>query len=343
MKTPDAWARAYLERLRARGYSPKTGAAYKGLLDHFLRWFAARGHTDLSEAGEALIEQYLIGECKRPGRRSRKPLSPDTVRSKAYTLRGFFAFLVKEGELLYNPAAQPAKALRRAFERRIPSREEVFRLLNAPGKGVFGLRDRAILEMFYSTGLRCAELCSLDLADVDRSGGVVWVRRGKGGKDRVVPVGRHALAALRLYLEKARPRLKPLCKALFVGERGLRLSTSDTAVAVKRARRRACIETPISPHVLRHAFATHLLENGADIRHVQAMLGHESIRTTQEYTHVYFARMREDLERLDPRKALEEMPSQRGPCRRKLKRVRDRGRHLYSWPEEPPGGKPTSS
>ena len=278
-----------------------------------------------------------------PAAARRSGNSPDTVRSKAYTLRGFFAFLVKEGELLYNPASEPAKAMRRRFERRIPSRDEVLRLLNAPGHSAFGLRDRAILEMFYSTGLRCAELCSLDLADVDRSGGVVWVRRGKGGKDRVVPVGRHALAALRLYLEKARPRLKPRCRALFVGERGLRLSTGDTGVVVKRARRRACIETPISPHVLRHAFATHLLENGAGIRHVQAMLGHESIRTTQEYTHVYFARMREELERFDTRKALEQMPSPGGPCRRKLKRVRDRGKHLYSWPGEPPGGQPSSS
>jgi integrase/recombinase XerD len=293
-----------LDHLAALGRTPATLANRREMLGPFLAWFRQGGHEDLTEVSESLLESYLASESRRKSRLGPSLLSPSTIEVKAYALRGFFGFLAKEGLLLGSPAQDLGRGKCRPIERRVPSRGEVLLLLDAPGKDPAGLRDRAILEMLYSTGLRCAELCNLDLQDVDRTGGAVWVRKGKGGKDRVVPVGARALETLRLYLEKGRPKLKPRGHALFLNGWGDRISRDGTAERVKRARLKAGIETPVTPHSLRHAFATHLLENGADIRHVQAMLGHARIRSTQMYTRVDTQRLKADVARLHPRAGL---------------------------------------
>jgi integrase/recombinase XerD len=309
VNTPEHHIEAYLEHLLARGRSRRTVTHRRDLLGHFAGWLRARGPADLSEITPQILEDYLLSESQRLAGSKRKPLSPATLECKAYSLRGFFGYLLKQGVLLGNPALNLAKGRQRPTTRQVPSREEVSRLLDAPGQDAPGLRDRAVLETLYSTGLRCAELCSLNLSDVDRSGGTVWVRQGKGGKDRVVPIGARALQTLRLYLEKGRPKLKPRTPALFVNRWGVRLTVTGAEGLVKEAREKAGLETPVTPHSLRHAFATHLLENGADIRHVQAMLGHARIRSTQTYTHVNTKRLKDELERHDTRERLgEEAP-----------------------------------
>src|SRR5439155_18031594 len=162
----------------------------------------------------------------------------------------------------------------------ILTESEVTALIEAPGTDELGLRDRAILETLYSTGLRRAELCNLDLFDLDQEGGTVRVRNGKGGRDRIVPIGTHALTALRRYLRQARPGLvaTPKQPALFVAAiTRRRLSVKTLNLIVRKYADAACLGKRVTPHVLRHTCATHLLQGGADVRHVQLILGHASV------------------------------------------------------------------
>jgi site-specific recombinase XerD len=292
--------------LAARGLAPGTRAVYACFVDLFTRWLRRHGTRDLSEITLPLIEGFLADEARRPSRlRRRTPLSPFTLRHEGVALRGFMNFAAKAGGLMRDESRNiEMPRLRKSF-RQAPPKEHIALLLAAPGETPVGLRDRAIFELLYSTGLRRAELCALDLCHVDRAGAVVTVRKGKGGKDRMVPVGERALQALARYLQSGRPRLRPFGPALFVGEWGRRLKPHTVNYLFLMASARAKIEPPITPHLLRHAFATHLLENGAGIRHVQAMLGHTWIGTTQIYTHVDIRHLKEEMDRLDIRGALE--------------------------------------
>ena len=223
-------------------------------------------------------------------------------------VQAFLSYLLKAGAVFRNEAEGLDLGKRPRGFRRPPSREAIARLLSAPGEGPAGLRDRAIFEMLYSTGLRRAELCALNLPDVDRASGTVRVNKGKGGKDRLVPIGEKALEALALYLVKGRPRLKARGQALFAGVCGQRLGPATLNDIFQDTSKRLGLDPPITPHLLRHAFATHLLENGASVRHVQAMLGHSDISTTAIYTHVSTKSLKESLARHDPRAALETGP-----------------------------------
>ncbi len=193
----------------------------------------------------------------------------------------------------------------RHFARRPPSREALAALLAAPGEDRFGLRDRAIFETLYSTGLRRAELCALNLEDCDRAAGIVRVNQGKGGKDRLVPIGAKALEALARYLRQSRPVFHPHGPALFMNQYGQRMKAAGLNSLFKRYSLNLGLDPPVTPHLLRHAFATGLLERGAGIRHVQAMLGHARIETTQIYTHVSPQHLQRDIERFHPRPRLE--------------------------------------
>jgi len=299
---------------RAKGLKRGTVAARARGIARFLAWFRKKGRGDFSEVTEALLEEYFMGESKRSnGYLDPKPLSRATLEAGFYHLHGFFGFLVRENALLYNPAQTLRLGKHPAGTRRAPGQQEVSLLLAAPGNDALGLRDRAVLEVLYSTGLRCGELCNLDLASVDRSGGAVWVRQGKGGKDRVVPIGENALNAVAAYLKAARPSFNPSCPALFVGRAGRRIRRDDVNAAIKGARLKAGIKEPLTAHHLRHAFATHLLENGADIRHIQAMLGHALIRSTQVYTHVSAKRLKDELSRHNTRERLGDEAPPPGP------------------------------
>jgi integrase/recombinase XerD len=227
-------------------------------------------------------------------------------------LKGFFGFLLEEGEVLANPAEllvapQIGTALPKFLER-----STVNGLLEASAASSgTGLRDRAMLDLLYATGVRVSELIGLRVADLDAAGGTVRVT-GKGNKQRLVPVGTEAISAVKEYVSAQRPALLKgkVSPFLFVTARGTRMTRQGFWKLLRAHGKRAGIFRNLSPHVLRHTFATHLLEGGADLRSVQTMLGHVDIGTTQIYTHVMRSHLRQTVDRYHPRAARE---TKRGP------------------------------
>jgi len=207
---------------------------------------------------------------------------------------------VKIGELERNPAKLVPTP---KGEKRLPSFltvDEVFKLLETPtSDSMYGIRDRAILELLYSSGLRVGELVGIDMVNLDLSGGVVKVC-GKGDKERIVPVTSTAVEAIREYL-KVREKFNPKGDFLFVNSRGGRLTARSVARIVKRYSLLSGIDKNVSPHVIRHTFATHLLGGGADLRAIQEMLGHKSLSTTQRYTHASIERIMDVYDKTHPR------------------------------------------
>jgi integrase/recombinase XerD len=284
---------AHLAAELARGLAPGTVVYRRVYLGQLLAWLLERGIARPQLVTPRVLAEYLAHLKNRETRHNRKepsPLSVKTLAAEASVLRSFFAWLTRRRVLLFNPAESLVLGDRtEPLPKTVLTEREVQALLAAPGRDTVGLRDRAILETLYSTGLRRAELCGLDLYDVDQAGEVVRVRRGKRGKDRYVPVGAHALEALRRYLHEARPELvaTPREPALFVASiTGRRLGRHTLNLIVRRHADAAGLGKRTTPHVLRHTCATHLLQGGADLRHVQAILGHASIATTQIYTRV---------------------------------------------------------
>lgn len=224
-----------------------------------------------------------------------------TLSRKISSLRSFFKFLCREGHLKVSPALSLRTPKQ---EKRLPKVldvEEVTRLLESSADDFLGLRDRAILETLYSSGLRVSELTHLDLPHIDFIGGVVKVL-GKGKKERLSPIGEEALRAIHRYLEKRKGlKLVRNPQILFVNKNGGRLSERSVRRVLDRAIKRTSMVTHISPHTLRHSFATHLLDRGADLRAVQELLGHQHLSTTQIYTHVTAERLKKVYEKAHPR------------------------------------------
>jgi site-specific recombinase XerD len=280
--------------MRARGASPATLRAYTADLDQLDRWLAAAG-VDPAEADARMLRRYAayLGTCR---------YAPATAARKLSAVRGAYAWMHDRGAIERSPAAL-VPGPRRA--RTLPatlSADEMARLLDAPaGTAPRDLRDRALLELLYGCGLRAAEACDLALADVRLETGSLRVT-GKGGKQRVVPLGGAAEAALERYLARGRPRMAAAGTGgrLFVSVRGRPLHPSDVRRALLRALERAGVAQR-SPHALRHTFATHLLEGGADLRSIQHLLGHASVGTTQVYTHVSVRHLRTAHARAHPR------------------------------------------
>ncbi len=262
-----------------RNASPHTRAAYGGDLDQFLAHLRQELGREPrpGDADHLLIRSYLA-------RLHRAGLRKSSASRKLASLRAFFRYLCREGVLDTNPA-QPLLSPR--TERRIPSHleeHEAAQFLAVPGDGDADLRARALLELLYSTGVRCSELVGLDLSQVDLRERMARVL-GKGRKERIVPFGRQASRALEAYLP-ARARSSPRSDALFVNARGGRLTDRSVRRLVASRVRQVAASKRVSPHTLRHSFATHLLERGADLRTIQELLGHASLSTTQRYTHV---------------------------------------------------------
>jgi integrase/recombinase XerD len=233
---------------------------------------------------------------------SQAGLSARTQARALSSIRGFFRFLVQERRQQLDPTEllEGPRLLRKLPD--VLNRDEVLRLLNAPlGVKPNRIRDRAMLHTMYAAGLRVSELVNLDLADLNLEEGFVSAL-GKGNKRRLVPIGEHARSALAEYLTEVRPRwAKPASRACFVTSRGKPMTRQSFWSLAKRYARAAGITKPISPHKLRHSFATHLLSGGADLRSVQTMLGHVDISTTQIYTHVSGDHLRKMHERYHPR------------------------------------------
>ena len=276
------------------GLSENTRAAYRNDLAAFAKSLRGRGHT-LAQADRCDIEAWL-------GRRFGQGTRASSAARGLSTLRRFYRFLAREGATADPTADIPSPKLVRSLPVSL-SEGDVEKLLTAPDAGTpAGLRDRAMLETLYATGLRVSELVGLSLAELNQAAGLVRIT-GKGGKERLVPLGEAALTALREYLGEARPRLVRvrLTDKVFLNQRGGGISRQACWHLIKRHAARAGIPMRLSPHTLRHAFATHLLNHGADLRAVQMLLGHADLSTTQIYTHVARERLKQLHARHHPR------------------------------------------
>ncbi|MFY1828298.1 site-specific tyrosine recombinase XerD [Myxococcus fulvus] len=288
---------AFIAFIRAeRGLSGKTVDAYAADLTVYFEDLRGRGVDDVTRARQEDVTAHLSALTKGGlGKRSQ-------ARHLA-ALRGFHRFLVAE-RLADKDPTEDVDTPRSA--RKLPSfltLEEVEQLLSAPDEGSpAGLRDKAMLEVLYATGLRVSELCGLGVNDVQLSAGYL-VAKGKGAKERVVPLGRVAVEKVREYLASSRPAMlgRREARALFVTPRGAGFTRQGFWKLIKRYALKAGILKPLSPHKLRHSFATHLVERGADLRAVQQMLGHADLATTQIYTHVNSARLRSVYDEFHPR------------------------------------------
>ena len=298
--------------LAEQGLANRSIDAYRQDLSDFTRFVVARGAASPARVQHAAITVYLIS-LRRQGR------AASTVKRRIAAIRSLYKYLQREGVLAHDPTLDLASP---RLPRRLPrilTVNEVERLLAAPNPGVQeGVRDRALLELMYATGLRVSETVGLDLSDLDLAHEVVRCI-GKGNKERLVPLGSQAVRALREYLGKARPRLarRHSTQALFVSRLGGRFSRQGCWKLIRRYARRSGITTPVTPHMLRHSFATHLLERGADLRAVQEMLGHATISMTQVYTHLTRDRLREVYRQSHPRDAMHVRSTVRGPTRRR--------------------------
>ena len=308
MSTPLQQAlRTYLDHLAVeRGLAANSLASYRRDLRRYVAHLAARGVTEPAGVGEPDVTAFLV--ALREGDEQHRPLAANSAARAVVAVRGLHRFLLREGLT----ATDPARAVRPpAPPKRLPkaiSVEEVEALLAAAGaeQTPRAVRDRALLELLYGSGARISEAVGLDVDDLDVEAGVVRLL-GKGSKERVVPVGSYAREAVSAYLVRARPSLasgtatgQP-SPALFLNARGGRLSRQSAWTVLRAAAERAGVTRAVSPHTLRHSFATHLLDGGADVRVVQELLGHASVTTTQVYTLVTVDRLREVYATAHPR------------------------------------------
>jgi site-specific recombinase XerD len=284
---------AYDRDLSGRGAAERTRKAYSVDLGQFVEWAGDRQPGDLRHRD---VRRYAAGL-------SSAGAAPATVARKLAAIRGLFDFLVRTERIGQNPADLVSSPKREEKLPQVLSVEQVRGLLEGiPARTPLELRDRAMLELAYSCGLRCEEIVNLDLGALDFETEQLRVL-GKGSKERILPVGEPAQRALRRYSERGRHALAadPHEPALFLSKSGRRLSNSDVTRRLGLWVREAALAAGVSPHSLRHSFATHLLEGGADLRVIQELLGHASISTTQVYTRVDAARLRDAYAATHPR------------------------------------------
>jgi integrase/recombinase XerC/integrase/recombinase XerD len=301
--SPEASWRAALESfdswLRARGMAEKTRRAYGTDLEQLAEWAAGQGLAPL-DASPRILRRFA-------GVLSERGLSKTSVARKLASVRAFYRHLVERGELAANPSDLVASPKRDAYLPRVLKPGEVADVLERiPAGSPLDLRDRAMLEVAYGAGLRAEEIVNLDVTDIEPDAEELRVT-GKGDKTRIVPVGEPAWRTLEAYLARGRPKLaradagRRAEPALFLSKTGRRLSTSDVRRRLRLSTRRAGAEGTVSPHTLRHSFATHLLEGGADLRSIQELLGHASVSTTQTYTRIESKRLRKAYLEAHPR------------------------------------------
>jgi site-specific recombinase XerD len=293
--TWDEALTAYDRDLRARSMAERTRKAYAVDLGQFVEWATGLG-LELGKVRHRDVRRYGAGL-------SQDGAAPATVARKLAAVRGLFDFLVRTERVGQNPADLVSSPKREQKLPRVLTGEQARSLLERiPARTPLELRDRAMLELAYSCGLRCEEIVNLDVASFDFETEQLRVL-GKGSKERLLPAGEPAQRALRRYLEQGRHALatNPREAALFLSKSGRRLSNSDITRRLALWVREAALAAGISPHALRHSFATHLLEGGADLRTIQELLGHASISTTQVYTRVDAARLREAYAATHPR------------------------------------------
>jgi integrase/recombinase XerD len=291
-----AYLQNFLEAFAARGHSPQTLALRESALRRLLQWLLDRGIDRPQDVTRPILERYrrhLYHYRKKDG----EALSFATQAQRLIPIRGFFKWMARENLILSNPASElELPRLHRRLPAHVLTTEEIERLMSHTlVYGELGIRDRAMLETLYSSGIRRSELMHLKLHDIDMKSGSLMVRQGKGRKDRYVPLGARAIHWIGRYLQEVRPEIVigPDDGTLFLHEFGEAFSKNRLSDLVKKYLRAAGIDKPGAAHLFRHAMATHMLENGADIRFIQAILGHAQLTTTEIYTHVSIAKLKE--------------------------------------------------
>ncbi len=288
------WQDRFSRHLGAeRRLSPLTVDGYARELVRFAEWLAEQNVRDWRQVDESRVREFIA-------RRHRQGAGAPSLERCLSAIRGFFRYLLREGAASHNPAAGVSAPRAR---RRLPDALDVDRvnaLLNMPVKSAIDVRDRAMFELMYSSGLRLSETVSLNLGDVNLNDALVRVT-GKGAKQRVVPVGSVACEWLRGWLRERPATAAGEENALFVSRRGTRLTSRAVQARLAHWARAQGIDRPVHPHMLRHSFATHLLESSGDLRAVQELLGHADISTTQVYTHLDFQHLAEVYDRAHPR------------------------------------------
>lgn len=292
----EAYALAYKEQLQAQHYATQSVQYKYAALTWFIEWCHERGIERIEQITRPVLQRYqryLYYAISRSG----KPLSVASQRNRLTAVRTWFRFLMRENLILYNPASELELP---KPEKRLPKHtltaEEAELVLSQPDIDTdAGIRDRAILEVLYSTGIRRQEVINLALRDINTGAGVLAVRQGKGRKDRFVPVGERALIWIEKYLSDVRAQhsLPSSPDTVFLDETGKRLDPHKVSRAVKKYVKQSGIDKVGSCHLFRHTMATLMLENGADIRFIQQMLGHAMLSTTEIYTHVAIHKLKE--------------------------------------------------
>jgi integrase/recombinase XerC len=289
-----AWIERFIRHLETeRRLSPLTCKNYRRDLQTLVAFFETAGVAEWRDLDSEHVRSYSAA-CFRKG------LSARSIQRRLSAARTFFRYLMREKHVDKNPVTSVSAP---KANKRLPGNldaDRMARLLDIPGKGALVDRDRAMLELLYSSGLRLAELVNLDCGDVDPHDATVRVT-GKGSKERIVPVGRHALKALARW-DKSRTGLADVEEtAMFVSNRGTRISPRSVQARVSHWARRQGIDTNVYPHLFRHSFATHMLESSHDLRGVQELLGHANIATTQVYTHLDFQHLAQIYDQTHPR------------------------------------------
>lgn len=282
MKTGGDLLFAFREHLKVLGRSEATVSAYSEHVKEYLETV-----SNVQSATRRALEGYIAGLYEHRTKVG-NPYQPGTIALKVRSLKRFFEYLEKANVIFVNPAEfirEPKQAAR--LPRHTLTRKEAADILDQPNLGTLaGIRDRTILEVFYSTGIRLNELCSLTIHDADLQGGMLRVNKGKGKKDRVVPLGKHAVRFLREYVAKVRPKLAEKNRTerrLFINRYGTPVSDQVVSIMIRTCAKAAGMKKRVSAHTFRHAFATELVKNGADLVAVQKMLGHSDLGITQVY------------------------------------------------------------
>lgn len=284
----------FLQKLRTqKHYSPHTLDGYARDLAQFNTYIDTQSATPWNKVDEALIRRYIA-------QRHRDGISPRSLQRELSSLRSYFDFLIQEQGFTHNPARQVQAP---KGERKLPTTldvDQMQQLLSIDADDPMSLRDRAVLELFYSSGLRLSELLNLNLTDIDLHEGLVQVV-GKGRKMRRVPIGKFAREALQRYLKIRTTLPGTNTPALFLGQRGKRLAARTVQQRLQQWAQKQGIDTHVHPHMLRHSFASHILESSGDLRAVQELLGHSDIATTQIYTHLDFQHLAKVYDAAHPR------------------------------------------
>lgn len=300
----------YNETMLLRGYSDSTLNRRESDIRRFIGWCDDRSLDHPNQITKPILERYQRYLFYYRQERNDRPLSPTSQNHYLTSVKQYFKWMTQQNYLLYNPASELLIIKPNASLPIVLSIEEIERLMQQPDMSKSeGIRDRAILELFYSTGIRRTELLSLKLQHISLSQKTVYIHQGKGKKDRLIPVGECALHWIKRYLTETRDQLLTDIQqdALFLNDYGNVFRDNKLGDKVKRFMKNAGINVPGSCHLLRHAMATHMLENGAELRFIQAMLGHSNLSTTQIYTHVSIRKLQEVHRETHPAKLQQEI------------------------------------